>query len=200
MRRPVSLSFCLALLLTTLVMAVPKKDYLTEEELDLIRDAQEISLRVPTYLRLAEKRLVVLGLTEKSEKDREKERRDQEKYEKEKKKAGDKADKVKPPENEFAYLEDFTRSELLRGYIQVLEEVMSNIDDAYTRKADVRDSLEELEKFSRETLPIVQKFQPKSDNERVAFEEAVDKARESLNGAKEALSIVPKTEKKAKKK
>ena len=75
---------------------------------------------------------------------------------------------------------------------------MSNIDDSYNRKLDVRDSLEDLEKFLRETIPLVEKFQPKNDSERSAMNDALVKAREAMTGAKEALSIVPKTEKKRK--
>ncbi|MBI4474522.1 MAG: hypothetical protein HY646_17765 [Acidobacteria bacterium] len=199
MRRRVADLAILALLITPLlVLGAQKKEYFTEDELDTIRDAQEIALRVPAYLKLAERRLVFLGLMEKNEKEKEKERKAQEQYEKEKKKAGDKAASVKPPKDEMAYLADFTRSELLRGYIQTLDEVMSNIDDAYSRKQDVRDALEELEKFSRETLPVVEKFQSKSDNEKLAKEQAAEKAREALEGAKEALTKVPKTEKKKK--
>src|SRR5688500_19659823 len=112
------------------------KEYFTEDELDTIRDAQEISLRVPAYFKLAERRLIFMGLMEKSEKDKERERKAQEQYEKEKKKAGDKASTIKSPVDELAYLADFTRSELLRGYIQALDEVMSNIDHTFDRKGD----------------------------------------------------------------
>ena len=96
----------------------------------------------------------------------------------------------------MAYLADFTRSELLRGYIQAIEEVMTNIDDAYGRKLDVRNPLEDLEKFLRETMPLVEKFQPKNDSEHVAMDDAMDKAKEALSSTKEALGVVPKTEKK----
>ena len=55
------------------IAAVPKKEYLTASELDLIRDAQELNQRVPIYLKLAQKRLAFLGLIEKSEQEKEKE-------------------------------------------------------------------------------------------------------------------------------
>jgi len=162
----------------------------------LIRDAQELSARVPIFFKLAERRLIILGVAEKSEKQKEKERKDQEQYEKEKKKAGSKASTVKPPVDELAYLHDFTRTELLRGYIEAIEEVMSNIDDNYERKLDTRGSIEDLEKFTRETQPLLEKFQPKTDAEKLALQDALDKAREANAGAKDALKIVPKTEKK----
>jgi hypothetical protein len=195
MSRRFSLSLAFVLV-ATLTLYGAAKEYFTEEELDLIRDAQELRVRIPTYFELAERRLIILGVAEKSTKQKEKERKEQEKYEKEKKKAGDKASTVKPPEDDLAYLHDFTNAELLRGYMQALDEVMSNIDDNYSRKLDVRDALEDLEKFSRETLPLLEKFQAKTASERTALEEATAKAKQANDGAKDALKKVPKTEKK----
>lgn len=195
----VSLQFLITLALTGSLFSAAKKEFFTEAELDLIRDAQELRFRVPAYFKLAERRLIFLGLMEKSEKEKEKERKEKEKFEKEQKKASDKGITApKPPIDEMKYLSDFSRSELLRGYIQALDEVMSNIDDAYERKLEVRDQLEELEKFTRETIPVLEKFQPKSDNERAAMNDSIERAKEALNGAKESLNLVPKTEKKKK--
>jgi len=193
-----SLCFTIALLLATSLFAA-KKEYFTEDELDLIRDAQELSQRVPVYFKLAERRLIFLGLMEKSEKEKEKELKEREKREKEKKKAGDtRATSNKVDPDDTSYLADFTSAELLRGYIQALEEVTSNIDDAYSRKLDVRDQLEDLEKFTRETIPVLEKFKPKNDVEKRAMEDAMEKANEVKQQAVDALKSVPKTEKKRK--
>jgi hypothetical protein len=193
-----SLCFTIVLLLATSLFAA-KKEYFTEDELDLIRDAQELSQRVPVYFKLAERRLVFLGLMEKSEREKEKERKEREKREKEKKKAGDtRATSNKVDPDDTSYLGDFTSAELLRGYIQALEEVTTNIDDTYSRKLDVRDQLEDLEKFTRETIPVLGKFKPKNDVEKRAMEDAIDKANEVKQQALDALKSVPKTEKKRK--
>ena len=56
--------------------AAPKKEYFTEDELDLIRDAQELNVRVPTFLKLAERRLVFLGIMEKSQEQIDKEKKE----------------------------------------------------------------------------------------------------------------------------
>jgi hypothetical protein len=194
----VSLCFTIALLLATSLFAA-KKEYFTEDELDLIRDAQELSQRIPVYFKLAERRLIFLGLMEKSEKEKEKERKEREKREKEKKKAGDtRATSNKVDPDDTSYLADFTSAELLRGYIQALEEITTNIDDTYSRKLDVRDQLEDLEKFARETVPVLEKFKPKNDGEKRAMEDAVEKANEVHQQAVDALKSVPKTEKKRK--
>ena len=195
MRRLTSSCLILTLLLGLTVIAASKKEYLTEDELDIIREAQELKDRIPAYLDLAERRLIVLGLTDKSEKEKEKERKNQAEYEKAKKKAGP-STTVKPPIDDLAYLTKFTKAELLRGYIQALDESMNNIDDAYQNKRDVRGPIENLEKFSRETVPILEKFQPKNDAEKSALQDALDKAKEANDGAKDAMKKVPKNEKK----
>jgi hypothetical protein len=195
-----------ALILLAALVPLPRvaaaDEYLTEAEIDLIRDAQELSQRVPIYLKLAEKRLAFLGLIEKSEQEKQKDLKAKEKAEKDAKrtpKAGEtKANAKNTALEDMTYLSDFSRSELLRGYVESLEEIMSNIDEAYNRRLEVRDSLEDLEKFTRETAVALGKFQPKNKSEEVALSEAVDKAKEANDGAKEAMSIVPKTEKKRK--
>jgi hypothetical protein len=173
-------------------------DYFTDDELDIIRDAQGLKARLPAYFRLAEKRMVVLGVSEKSEKELEKDRKQQEQYEKDKQKAGDKAALVKPPVNEYDYLKAFTRAELLRGYMQVLDEVMTNLEDAWSRKLDVRIALEDFESFIAQTLPKIEKFKPANEAETLVFELAVEQAQQALAGAQEALTIVPRTEEKRK--
>jgi hypothetical protein len=191
------------LLVLTAVLAgfslAAKTDYFTEDEIDLIRDAQEISARVPVYFKLAERRLIFLGLMEKSAQQIEKERKEKEKREKEQKKSiENRANADKAPIDDTAYLDNFSRAELIRGYTQVLEEVTTTIDDAYSRKLDVRDSLEDLAKFVRDTSPLLEKFKPRNDSERVALEIAVEKVRQTAADTKEALNKVPKTEKKRK--
>jgi hypothetical protein len=196
----VSCALILALSLVLSVTAAAKKEYFTEDELDLIRDAQELSARVPAYVKLAERRLIFLGLMEKSAEQIEKERKEKEKREKAQKKSttDTRATANKAPIDDTSYLDNFTPAELLRGYIQALDEITTNIDDNYSRKLDVRDSLEDLAKFVRNTLPLLEKFKPKNDVERLAISDAIDKARQTAADTKEALGVVPKTEKKRK--
>ena len=195
----VSCALILAATLAISLFAAPKKEYFTEDELDLIRDAQELSARVPVYFKLAERRLVFLGIMEKSAQQIEKERKEKEKRDKEQKKSLDtRANANKAPVDDTAYLDNFTPAELLRGYAQALDEVTTNIDDAYSQKRDVRDSLEDLAKFIKDTLPLLEKYQPKNDSARTALQEAIAKANQTAADTKEALSVVPKTEKKRK--
>jgi hypothetical protein len=195
------LSLSLAAFFAAAAHAAPKNEYFTEDELDLIRDAQDLSVRVPTYIKLAERRLVFLGIMEKSKEQIESERKAKEKRVKQEQKKptlDSRANADKAPLEDTSYLEDFTKAELLHGYAQAIDEIMSNIDDAYSRKLDVRDPIEDLVKFTRDTVPLLEKYQPKNNSERSALQEAIDKANQASNDAKEALKIVPKTEKKRK--
>jgi len=196
-----SLALLISFSLSAITYAAPKKEYFTEDELDLIRDAQDLSVRVPTYLKLAERRLVFLGIMEKSKEQIQKEQKEKEKRTKQEQKKptlDSRANADKAPIDDTSYLEDFTPAELLRGYTQALDEIMNNIDDAYNRKLDVRDPIEDLVKFTRDTVPLLEKYQPKNNGERSALQDAIDKANQASNDAKEALKIVPKTEKKRK--
>jgi len=188
-------AFALVLLIAGIAGA-QRREYFADSEVDLIREAQELPMRVSAYFRLADLRLTALGLKEKSAKEREQERKAEEQHQKEVRNA-QKAGKAgpKPPEKPDEYLADFTRSELLRGYTQALDEVMDNIDDSYSRKQDVRGPLEQLQKYAKEQLPVVKSFQPKNNSESLAKDEAIEMTQKAIDDSREALEIVPKTEK-----
>ena len=200
MRLLPALSLIVVLLVTPVAARSQQKEYFTEDEIDLIREAQEIKVRAPVLFNLADRRLYFLGIKQKTEKQLEEDRKLREKRQKEADKAV-KAGGPKPTEpiDPEAYLEDFTKSELLRGYVEAINEVMNNIDDAYERKFDVRGALEDLEKYTREALPLLNKYQSKSAVEEAALSDARDKTQEAMDGAKEAMQTVPKTEKKGNK-
>src|SRR6476620_8173769 len=62
-------------------------DYVTDEEEDLIRDAQGIEVRVPLFLKLLDNRIGALGLRERTAKEREQTKKDIADYEREAKEA-----------------------------------------------------------------------------------------------------------------
>ena len=200
MRGLVNLKILGLLLLTASFAGAQRSEYFIDAEIDLIRDAQELPMRVGVCLRLADLRLTALGLKEKTAKELELERKSREQHQKEVKDA-QKAGKAAPKaaEKPDVYLADFTPSELLRGYTEALDEVMSNIDDSYSRKLDVRDSLEQLARYAKEQLPRVKAFQPKNNAESLARDEAVEITQKAIDDAHAALEIVPKTEKTGKK-
>src|SRR3954468_23923141 len=121
--------------------AAASREYFTNEEIDYLRDAQGLAQRVPALLRLANIRLVSLSMKEKSKEDKELEKKISEIREELSGRPPAKAtpapapkpgEKPKQPASEISrpYLNELSRTELLRGYIEALDEVKSVIDDA----------------------------------------------------------------------
>ena len=170
-------------------------DYVTEEEEDLIRDAQGLQLRVPLFLKLLDNRIVALGLRERTAKEREQTKKDIADYEREAKDAA----KVKDAElrakplNPDIYLRKMTRAELLRGFMQITDETMDNIDDGYDRKLPVREHVEALERFLNEQLPRFSKLHAATPSETTALKAVIAHAEKAIEDCRTALKTLPKT-------
>ena len=173
-------------------------DYFTELEVSDIRDAQEVGLRTGVLLGIAERRLAGLGLLEAEDPDTpgtgSRIGRALIKV-----LAPDAAAELEAAEEARAALDHdlsrYSRTELLRGYTQALEETMDNIDDAYERKrGDVRPSVESLRDFSEITLNLLRDLSPESENEEIALEDAIEETQLAFEGAKKALEIIPRNE------
>jgi len=193
------------------VHAGAAKEYFIEDEIDYIRQAQGITLRVPALIRLANIRLVTLGMKEKSKEDKELEKKIGEIHDEYEGKNPPKpalSEKVpgkapgkseKPAEKSAGpYLNDLSRVELLRGYLEALDEIRRNLDDAYRQKREVRDPLEQFEKFCSTSIPALRRFQARDDAELQAITDARTETQESMEAAQDALKIIPKTEKSGK--
>jgi hypothetical protein len=203
-RRRLSSILALALVAVTLsgYKTAASGEYFTEEEIDYIRDAQGLAMRIPALLRLANIRLVSLSMKEKSKEDKDLEKRIAEIHDelvgkpqskttpRPGEKPGDSAKDVGRP-----YLTELSRTELLRGYIEALDEIRSVIDDAYRDKQDVRGVLEQFEKFLSTSNPLLRRFQSKGNDEFQAILDARSTTQEALDDAQDALKKVPKTEK-----
>lgn len=178
-----------------------RADYLTKAEVDQIRDTQEIDRRIPLFLKFAEARLFHLGLSEanpnKTDEPGKVERFAmavgkilQPGAAKDIEDAKDEKDELSATLD--AELREFSRSELLRGYYQALDEAMDNIDDAYERRrGDVREPLEELKEFTEKSIPLLKRFEPENPFEEDALTDAIEQAELALEGATEALKTIP---------
>src|SRR3954465_4747501 len=105
------------------------REYFIDEEIDYLRDAQGLAQRIPALLRLANIRLVSLSMKEKSKEDKELEKKISEIREELSGRPAAKpsqppapkpGEKPKQPANEISrpYLNELSRTELLRGYIE----------------------------------------------------------------------------------
>ena len=173
------------------VLTAASKEYFIEDEIDYLRQAQGISLRVPALIRLANLRLVALGMKEKSKEDKELEKKiadihnEYENQNRAKPGFSEKTPGQKSPQpppspipgvpvskseqpaekaaEPYLNLTDFSRVELLRGYIEALDEIKRDIDEAYRSKREVREPLEQFEKFCSSAIPALRRFQSHSD-------------------------------------
>jgi hypothetical protein len=84
-----------------------KRDHLTEQEADLIREYQEIDKRIEIFIKAAERRLLVL--------------------------ANPNATQKKKEEETWGPLPKGTKLELLQDYKRILEEAEEKLDDWYNR-------------------------------------------------------------------
>lgn len=188
------------LLISGIAVAAQNFDYVTEEEEDLIRDAQGLQTRVPLFLKLMDNRMVALGLRQVTAKEREQTKRDIERYEAEikeiKKLKIEGAEERAKPVNPEVYLRYYTKAELLRGYMQIIDETMDNIDDAHERNLDVRNHIEALQKFVAENLPKLKTLATKNASEESALKATLRHSERALEDIESALKKVPKTEKK----
>jgi len=195
-------SALVAVILSGFTAVAAGREYFTEEEIDYIRDAQGLAMRIPALLRLANIRLVSLSMKEKSKEDKDLERRIAEIHDEligkpQTKTASRPGEKPKDSANDVGrpYLTELTRTELLRGYIEALDEIRSVIDDAYRDKQDVRGVLEQFEKFLSTSNPLMRRFQSRGNDEFQAILDARSATQEALDDAQDAMKKVPKTEK-----
>jgi hypothetical protein len=84
-----------------------KRDHLTEQEVDLVRDFQEIDKRVEIFIKAADRRLLVL--------------------------TNPNATQKKKEEETWGPLPTGSKLELLTDYKRILEEAEEKLDDAYNR-------------------------------------------------------------------
>jgi hypothetical protein len=105
-------AFCLAVIASTLTFAfsyaqTQKRDHLNEQEVDLLREFQEIDKRIEIFVKAAERRLLVL--------------------------ANPSATQKKKEEEVWGPLPTGTKLELLQDYKRILEEAEEKLDDWYNR-------------------------------------------------------------------
>lgn len=210
------------LLLVASVTRAATKEYFLDEEIDFIRDAQGLSHRIPALLQLASIRLVALGMKDRSKEDKELEKRVAELRDEIDGKASSTPGvnpsinpqrkptigpgipiptgkpKPAPVDALHPYLDDVSRIELLRGYVEALDEATNDIDDAYRDKQEVRGVLEQFEKFCNTTIPLLRKFQSHNAAELEAIDDARSTTQEKLEAAQDAMKKIPKTEKSGK--
>ncbi len=153
--------------------AVPAKEFLTEKEIERIREAQEINERIKVYLAAAALRL---------------------------KAAADRLYGKEPPERDP--FEFFSPEDLMDGFYRILRSIMFNLDEAFQKpgsdRQKIRSALKDLKEATEKAakdLEILRKLAEEKQKEELweLVNRAIDINRGAHEGAASGLSQMPAT-------
>ncbi len=152
-------------------------DYLTEEEDDFVREAQQADLRMKVFMKIADRRLQAINKAPVAADD---------------KKAQKQADEE---ERKWGKLPELGRAGLLKHYARAVDEAMAKLDDAYERnpKASfVAKALKVLRESTDEQLKRLHELesQVKTEEEKSALSDAIEKAELANKGANDGLKKI----------
>jgi len=129
------------------------KEYLTSQEIDQLKEAQEIDLRVKVLMKIAERRLVLIE--------------------------NPSAVPSKKEEAQWGALLKVTRAELLNQYVRAIDETIVNIEDAYSRTPDEKTLYKALKAFREATDQYLERLKAvrstvKDENDLRALDRAIE--------------------------
>ena len=167
---------------TFIAQAAPQqRDHLTQQEVDLVKEAQILDKRIDVFVKAAERRLMVINGSAS---------------------AATNAKQLKKDSERWGELPTGSRAELVSDIAKILDEAITNIDDVVTR--DERNPLvaKSLRKLAQATTSIMGQLKPlateaKSDAEIASFELLNEDAQSILEAANKLPPEV--VDKKAKK-
>lgn len=158
--------------------APQQRDHLTQQEVDLVKEAQILDKRIDVFIRAVERRMIVINGS-----------------------AGANAKQLKKDSERWGELPTGSRAELISDIARIFDEAITNIDDVSTR--DERNPLiaKSLRKLAQSVNTIMGQLKPlsteaKSDAEVASFELLSEDAQSILEAANK---LPPEVEKKAKK-
>lgn len=158
-------------------LAFQTRDYLTQAEIDLVKDTQVLDKRVEVFIKAIDRRLIALdGVNP------------------------DNAKQIKKDVEKWGELPTGSRAELIRDIAKILDEAITNIDDVSYH--DERNPLvpKALRKLATEVTRVVERIKPlhaqaKGEAEMASFAELIEHAESILQAA---AKLPPPAEKKSK--
>lgn len=166
-----------AFIIAALLISLPaharnntKRDHLTEQEVELVRDAQALDKRTDVFIRAAERRLQAINDPA----------------------AAASSKQIQKEMEKWGPLPKGTRSELLTDFAKILDEAINNIDDVAARDAKnplVSKSLRKLAAAVNTFLPQISAMRNSArDGEELA---ALEEALENMQQITEAANRLP---------
>src|SRR5262249_20969665 len=161
-----------------------QRDHLTQQEIDLVKEAQVLDKRIDVFIKAAERRIMVINGSATAAANTKQQKKDSEKG--------------------WGELPTGSRAEMISDIAKILDEAITNIDDVSTR--DERDPLiaKSLRKLAQSVNTIMAQLKPlaseaKSEAEVASFELLNEDAQSILEAANK-LPPEAVTDKKAKSK
>ena len=158
------LTFCISLFVGFSVQA-QSRDHLTQQEVDLVKEAQLLDKRIDVFIKAAERRMMVINNS-----------------------AAANAKLLKKDSERWGELPTGSRAELVSDIARILDEAITNIDDVSSR--DERNPLiaKALRKLAQSVNSIMAQLKPlateaKSDAEIASFELLHEDAQSILEAA-----------------
>ena len=165
---------------TTFIAQAQRRDHLTTQEVDLVKEAQMLDKRIDVFVKAAERRMMVINNS-----------------------AAANAKQLKKDSERWGELPTGSRAELVSDIAKILDEAITNIDDVSAR--DERNPLigKSLRKLALATTTMVAQLKPlaaeaKSEAEIASFE-LLDEDAQSILEAANKLPPEVVIDKKAKK-
>jgi hypothetical protein len=157
----------------------PKRDHLTEQEADLVREAQALDKRTEVFIRACERRLQAIGGVSDAIPSKQ----------------------MQKEMDKWGPLPKGTRAELLNDFSKILDEAINNIDDVAARDMKnplVPKALRRLAAAVNSFLPQINSLRAQSrDGEELA---ALEDALDNMQQISEAANRLPPPEEKKDKK
>jgi len=165
---------------STFIATAQQRDHLTEQEVDLVKEAQALDKRTDVFIKAAERRMMVITNS-----------------------AGANAKQLKKDSERWGELPTGSRSELVGDIAKILDEAITNIDDVSAR--DERNPLigKSLRKLAQTVNAMMAQLKPlaaeaKTEAEIASFE-LLNEDAQSILEAEKKLPAEVVVDKKAKK-
>lgn len=159
-----------------------RREHLTEQEVELVRDTQELDRRSDLFIKIAERRLLVVTGAP----------------------AAQQTPSAKDLEK-WGELPKGTRAALFNDLVRIFDEAINNVEDVATRTPDsplLPKAVRKLAEAATRFLPQLTALRPSAtaDGEREALEQTIDNLQQILEAAKRLPEETPEEKKGGKKK
>lgn len=178
---PLTLSLVWTFSVAGVARSFQAREHLTAEEIELVKDAQELDKRIDVFIKAADRRVLVLkGIAETNTK------------------------QSKKDSEAWGPLPTGTRAELIGDIAGIFDEAITNIDDVSARDEKNPLLAKSLRKLAAAASLIVDQLKPqlaqaKSDSEAVSFGQLTENAESIVQAANKLPQVVEKKKSKTEK-